>query len=109
MVTDQRPAISLHESRRARTSWCGPFVRERVVRRVPDYCGQVRRPRGSGNVQVLAVPFVVITTCAVLPPEYVTTSERSVTTGEPPASVSVTFIVRRTVPAVGYALPGTFA
>ena len=65
-----------------------------------DY-GQTSRPRGSGSVQVFDVPLVVITTVAVAEPLYVTTSRRVEVVGVPPVIVMVTFISRRTLPAVG--------
>src|ERR1043166_7211512 len=63
----------------------------------------VRRPRGSGNVQFWTTPLVVITTVAVLEPSYVTVSRRVLVVGDPLPKVTVTCMVRITVPATGYA------
>ena len=59
-------------------------------------------PRGSGSLQVFVVPSVVMTSVTVADPSYVMTSRRSFVVGVPPASVTVAFICRTTLPDVGY-------
>src|SRR5690348_2301796 len=65
---------------------------------------QLSGPLGNGLVQFFVVPFTVISTFAVAEPSYVTFSRRSTEADWVPY-VTVTFMWRITVPALGYVGP----
>ena len=52
-------------------------------------------------MQLFAVPFSVIVTCAVAEPSYVTTSRRVSVTADSPSYCSDAWMLRIVVPAVG--------